>query len=68
MTLTEFIQLLDDHDWSFEYSDDPGAWSKGNIERRAIIAAARELGADAVALIRSMAPCESYAKAIEERL
>lgn len=28
-----YLTLLRDHDWSYEYSDDHGVWSRGHAQR-----------------------------------
>lgn len=33
MTTSEYIALLQSHDWSYEFSDDHSAWRKGKAER-----------------------------------
>jgi hypothetical protein len=42
MTLEEFEQLLKAHDWTYNYSDDHRAWTKGR-EQANKIANARKL-------------------------
>jgi hypothetical protein len=38
-----FKVLLGAHDWSFEMSDDPGAWERGRETKRAIAGLARKM-------------------------
>ena len=42
MNTTEFFELLESHDWYYEYSDDHKAWTKGSIERKTIQAIIQE--------------------------
>ena len=35
-TKDSFIQLLRTHDWSYEWSDDPGVFRRGSQERQAL--------------------------------
>ena len=37
-------QMLLNHDWTYNYSDDHRAWKKGQEERDAIIKLSKELG------------------------
>ena len=37
-------QMLLNHDWTYNYSDDHRAWTKGQEERDAIIKLSKELG------------------------
>jgi len=34
--LNEYIDLLKKHDWTFNYSDDHRAYTKGNLERKVL--------------------------------
>jgi len=36
MSLTEFYDLLEGHDWYYEYSDDYSVWSAGHKKQKAI--------------------------------
>ena len=36
MNIQEFYGLLEDHDWTFEYSDDHSVWGRGCAEERKI--------------------------------
>lgn len=46
MTKQDYIQLLMSHDWSYEYSDDPSKYKRGQAQRDAINKAKAELGED----------------------
>jgi len=35
-TKDSYIQLLRTHDWSYEWSDDPGVFRRGSQERQAL--------------------------------
>jgi len=35
-TKDSYIQLLRSHDWSYEWSDDPGVFRRGSQERQAL--------------------------------
>ena len=35
-TKASYIQLLRTHDWSYEWSDDPGVFRRGSQERQAL--------------------------------
>lgn len=37
MTLPEFWDLLDKHDWHYDFSDDDFQWRKGRSERRRLL-------------------------------
>lgn len=43
MNAEEFRALCKAHDLTFEYSDDPGVYNRGNEQLKAIEAAAKEL-------------------------
>jgi len=43
-TLSMLIEMLRNHDWYFEYSDDHQVWQNGVMERAAINAEAERLG------------------------
>ena len=43
-TMSMLIEMLRNHDWYFEYSDDHKVWKSGVIERAAINAEAERLG------------------------
>ncbi len=45
MTKTKFIQMLEQHDWHFERSDDHSKWRQGMEERKRIMSAKTILGA-----------------------
>ena len=45
MTKTKFIQMLEQHDWHFERSNDHSKWRQGMEERKRIITAKIILGA-----------------------
>lgn len=34
--MDEYIKLLKQHDWTYEYSDDHRAWSKGKNQRKVL--------------------------------
>ena len=40
MEINEYFQLLESHDWFYNYSDDHGVWKKGNEQQKVIVAAA----------------------------
>tara|TARA_R100000329_G_scaffold147497_1_gene135208 strand:+ start:272 stop:487 length:216 start_codon:yes stop_codon:yes gene_type:complete len=42
--MKKLIEMLRNHDWYFEYSDDHKVWKSGVIERAAINAEAERLG------------------------
>ena len=42
--MKNLIEMLRNHDWYFEYSDDHKVWQNGVIERAAINAEAERLG------------------------
>ena len=42
--MKNLIEMLRNHDWYFEYSDDHKVWQRGVIERAAINAEAERLG------------------------
>ena len=42
MTKTDFYQLLKNHDWSYQHSDDPRAHGKGKAEWARIRAEAKK--------------------------
>ena len=42
--MQNLIEMLRNHDWYFEYSDDHKVWQRGVIERAAINAEAERLG------------------------
>lgn len=44
MNKEDFIQLLVSHDWSYQYSDDPNAYKRGQAQRDAIKEAMNDLG------------------------
>ena len=35
----EFLKMLENHDWYYEYSDDHSQWNKGRQQRAAIMMA-----------------------------
>ena len=35
----EFLNMLENHDWYYEYSDDHSQWTKGRQQRAAIMMA-----------------------------
>jgi len=45
MTKTKFIEMLEQHDWHFERSDDHSKWRQGMEERKRIMSAKVLLGA-----------------------
>jgi hypothetical protein len=52
----EFKNIVDKHDWYFEYSDDHKVWSKGDEQRRRMTLLAREIGEPAKEYIRKKRP------------
>jgi len=42
MTLQEFYDELDKHDWYYEYSDDHGVWNRGQSEWNRLYIAAKD--------------------------
>lgn len=42
MLLKEYYNLLDKHDWFYEYSDDFSVWSAGQNKRQKLLAIAKE--------------------------
>ena len=40
MTVAEYTQLLERHDWHYQMSDDPRAYEQGRQERQRIVALA----------------------------
>lgn len=44
MSREDFIQLLQWHDWAYQYSDDPSKYKRGQAQREAINKAKAELG------------------------
>jgi hypothetical protein len=42
--MDKLIELLRNHDWYFEYSDDHKVWQRGTAQRAAINAEAERLG------------------------
>ena len=42
--MKKLIELLRNHDWYFEYSDDHKVWQRGVAQRAAINAEAKRLG------------------------
>lgn len=42
--IKKLIDLLRQHDWTYQYADDPSAWRKGNKSSKAIQKEARKLG------------------------
>ena len=50
MTKTKFIEMLEQHDWHFERSDDHSKWRQGMEERKRIMSAKIILGAVGVLL------------------
>jgi len=43
-TMSTLIEMLRNHDWYFEYSDDHKVWQRGVTQRAAINAEAERLG------------------------
>jgi len=43
MDPVEFFKLLTDHDWTYNYSDDHRAWTKGSKEAQRIQAIIQEV-------------------------
>jgi hypothetical protein len=43
-TMSTLIEMLRNHDWYFEYSDDHKVWQRGATQRAAINAEAERLG------------------------
>ena len=43
-TMSTLIDMLRNHDWYFEYSDDHKVWQRGVTQRAAINAEAERLG------------------------
>lgn len=39
--LNKVLELMQRHDWYYEYSDDSKDWHRGLLEKKAILAAAR---------------------------
>lgn len=67
MTLTELRQLLTDHDWYFEFSDDHAAWAKGQTERALLAQALAEYPEpEYVALVAEYAPKDPTLRDITE--
>ena len=46
MTKQDYIQLLISHDWTYQYSDDPSVYRRGQAQRDAINKVKAELGED----------------------
>lgn len=42
MIAAEFYDLCDQHDWTYNFSDDHGVWQRGEAERRRLVALAAE--------------------------
>lgn len=42
LTLKQYWDQLDKHDWTFEYSDDHGAWTRGRASLRSVVANSRQ--------------------------
>jgi hypothetical protein len=62
MNKVDFIQLLQAHDWTYQYSDDPSKYKRGQAQREAINKARKELGVEGDALY------ETYSKVPEARI
>lgn len=43
MDTVEFFKLLTDHDWTYNYSDDHRAWTKGSKEAQRLQATMQEV-------------------------
>ena len=44
--LQQYIDMLKSHDWTYDYSDDHNAWTKGHEERNAIRSMAKTIDPD----------------------
>ena len=44
--LQQYIDMLKSHDWTYDYSDDHNAWTKGHEERNAIRSMAQKIDPD----------------------
>tara|TARA_R100001086_G_scaffold217070_1_gene133387 strand:- start:776 stop:1015 length:240 start_codon:yes stop_codon:yes gene_type:complete len=42
--MEKLIEMLRHHDWTYEYSDDPGAWRRGHVSANAIKKASAKIG------------------------
>ena len=42
MDVNEFLDLLENHDWTYSYSDDHSAWRRGIVSEQKIMAALEE--------------------------
>ena len=51
MDIETFRKMCLAHDTSYQYSDDPGVWQRGEARKKSILAARDELGYDVAKVI-----------------
>ena len=45
-SLEDFTVLCNNHDWTYEYSDDHSVWKRGSAQRDVLVAICKEGGAE----------------------
>jgi len=45
-SLVDFTVLCNNHDWTYEYSDDHSVWKRGSAQRDVLVAICKEGGAE----------------------
>ena len=51
--MEELQQLLEQHDWFYQYSDDPSKWNRGSQQRAAILLKVGSLGEEGDKLFKA---------------
>lgn len=54
-SLEDFIVLCNKHDWMYGYSDDHSVWTRGNLEREALLLCVNNGGAEYARVFKEIA-------------
>ena len=54
-SLEDFTVLCNNHDWTYEYSDDHSVWRRGNIEREILLLCVNKGGAEYARVFKEVA-------------